>query len=891
MVRRRLVIDPIWRVIDAQQYQSLWEALSAEAVSYGFVGFDMEWTTTLQVPDADSDNNRPPTACGASRKSKVRRLLGPVATIQLSTHSCTIVVKWIHLHALTAGGFADVLRDPFAPASACWPCYREGQRQNSVALLHKVYTDLLRLIHDRRIFKTGVGIHGDEVKLHRDYPAVQLRSAVDLVELADACLPDMVPDHSRKHTNEEVTLVRTDSLRSLKNMCSALTGRELGKDMAVVMSDWGGCHGALTPLQIEYAAQDAEASYDVCVAVLKSGGFMVDNPICATHSDNTTTHLLWCTVKELDCREVLACCARSPMSAFTGTTAALKDTGNAAGGTLCNALGAGVNASVSKERCTTAADEGGPLQWCKGRERPYYDNISVFDPNMQLVFTVDKTKADWYVNKKGLARVVQWRTPAGAIVREEEKATLSGAVDNLEVTAIQLSFAPNFSRYNDVHIRRNMDYFKQPKENICVVCGSGGSLVRFAVVPLMYRRFFPSVYMSHNSYDLLLLCSHCFAKSRRLHDRLRQNVADDFGIPLMHLRGKQRDEYADVILKTEQAIDALSAAYEEAKGRVLPTPGREDVPERDCDLHPRLRLRGMQDFLSLMVHREILEKVFSFAKALHHHYESLQGHGGACNSGIDEENVVATPGGACHPSGTPTSRKRSDRRHRQRAGTSRAAAATILPEERRTMMIEYLQTHASVYPFFARQRGEDSCQAGWQLQDAVFHAERDGAASAQGVRFILTGVSALLDAAGYAYNESAGVQQGNSIRSVLTRYWVGEHSELLTLVPTLTRAEERLRRPASSDEMKESNSSPAQRSSPPADMRADSEVSEVPYVDSHAFLVVRLLLEKYSDASSGAKTGDHAVGQFIFRWRSSFVEGMHPQHLPRGWTPEDGILR
>ncbi|CBZ29329.1 conserved hypothetical protein [Leishmania mexicana MHOM/GT/2001/U1103] len=890
MVRRRLVIDPIWRVIDAQQYHSLWEVLSHEAVSYGFVGFDMEWTTTLQVPDADSNSNGSPTTCGTSGKSKARRLLGPVATIQLSTYSCTIVVKWIHLHALTAGGFADVLRDPFAPASARWPCYREGQKQNSVALLHEVYTDLLRLIHDRRIFKTGVGIHGDEVKLHRDYPAVQLRSAVDLVELADACLPDMVPDHSRKHTDQEVTLVRTDSLRSLKNMCSALTGRELGKDMAVVMSDWGGCHGALTPLQIEYAAQDAGASYDVCVAILKSGGFIVDNSISATHSDSTAAHLPWCTVKDLDCREVLACCARPPISAFKGTSAALKDAGNSAAGTLCDALGAGVNASVSKEPCTTAADEGGPLQWCKGRERPYYDNISVFDPDMQLAFTVDKTKADWYVNKKGLARVVQWRTPAGAIVREEEKATFSEAVDNLEVSAIQLSFAPDFSRYSDVHIRRNMDYFRQPKENICVVCSSGGSLVRFAVVPLMYRRFFPSVYMSHNSYDLLLLCPHCFAKSRRLYDRLRQNVADDFGIPLMHLRGKQRDEYADVIRRMEQAIDVLSAAYEEAKGRMLATAGHEDVQERDCDLHPRLRLRGMQDFLCLMVHREILDKVFSFAKALHHHYESLQRQGEACDSGSDK-NVVATPSGACRPEGTPTRHKRSDRRHCQKAGTARAAAATILPEERRTMMIEYLQTHAPAYPFFARQRGEDSLQAGWQLQDAVFHAERNGAASAQGVRFILTGVSALPDAAGYVCRESAGVQQGNSSRSVLTRYWVGEHSELLALLHTLTRAEERLRQPASSDEMRESNGSLSQRSSPPADMTADSEVSEVPYVDSHAFLVIRLLLEKYSYAPSLAKTGDHAVGQFIFRWRSSFLEGMHPQHLPRGWTPEDGILR
>ncbi|GET91274.1 hypothetical protein, conserved [Leishmania tarentolae] len=890
MLRQRLVIDPIWRVIDAQQYHSLWEVLSHEAESYGFVGFDMEWTTTLHVPDVDSDNSGPSKICGTHGKSKVRRLQGPVATIQLSTYSCTIVVKWIHLHALTAGGFADALRDPFAPASARWPCHREGQRKNSVGLLNEVYKNMLCLIHDRRIFKTGVGIHGDEVKLHRDYPALQLRSVVDLIELADACLPDMVPDRSLNHTDQEVALVRTDSLRSLKNMCSALTGRELGKDMAVVMSDWGGCHGALTPLQIEYAARDAEASYDVCVAILKGGGFLADNPISAACSDNTTTHLPWCRVKELDCREVLDCCARSPSGAFEDASAALKDSGNSSRGIRCDARGTGVNSSVPKEPCTTASGNPRSSQWCKGRERPYYDNISVFNPDMHVVFTVDKTKADWYVNKKGLARVVQWRTPAGVIVSEEERETFSGAVDSLEVTAIQLSFSPDFSRYNDVHIPRNMDYFRQPKENICVVCGSGGSLVRFAVVPLMYRRFFPSVYMSHNSYDLLLLCPHCFAKSRLLYDRLRQNIADDFGIPLVHLRGKQREEYASVIRKMEQTIDVLSIAYEETKSCALPTSGHADVPERDCDLHPRLRLRGMQDFLSLMVHREILDKVFSFAKALHHHYGSLQRRGDACDSGFEEENIVATLDGAYCPSGVPTRRMRRDRRHRQKTATARAAATTILPEERRKMMVDYLQTHASAYPFFVRHRGGDNLQAGWQLQDAVFHAENDGAASAQGVRFILTGVSTVPETDGYACRDSAGVQQGNSSRSVLTRYWVGEHPELLELCPTLTRAEERLRQPASSDEMREWDDDVAQQSSPSVDMTADNEVPEVPYVDSHAFLVIRLLLEKYANASSHSKTGDHAVGQFIFRWRSSFVEGMRPQHLPRGWHPQDGIL-
>ncbi|PWU87415.1 hypothetical protein C4B63_92g108 [Trypanosoma cruzi] len=159
--------------------------------------------------------------------------------------------------------------------------------------------------------------------------------------------------------------------------------------------------------------------------------------------------------------------------------------------------------------------------WCKGRAKPYYDNIFVYDAEMRLVFTVDKSKAEWYVYKKGLGKVIEWRETAVEETQKTEK----------EIAAIQLNFSPDLSKYNDAHIRRNLDYFRQAKENQCVVCGEKKDLVRFAVVPLAYRKYFPSVYMSHNSYDLLLLCTVCFARARRLYDEERRRVAVDFGVP------------------------------------------------------------------------------------------------------------------------------------------------------------------------------------------------------------------------------------------------------------------------------------------------------------------------------------------------------------------------
>ncbi|KAK7201545.1 3'-5' exonuclease [Novymonas esmeraldas] len=868
--RRRLVIDPIWKVIDVLEYRTLWRDLTAEAASYGFVGLDMEWTTVMLEPEADSDGNTSPkTDRGASRRPKAHRLLKPVATVQISTCTCTLVVKWLHLHALTDGGFTDVLRDPFAPASAGWPRYREGQRQNPATVLREVYADVLRLIHDRSIFKTGVGIHGDEVKLHRDYPVVQLRAAVDLVELADACLPATVPDLRQVQAGHAAATVQTDSLRGLKTMCAALTGRELGKDMAVVMSDWSGCHGALTPLQIEYAAEDAEASYDVCIAILALGGFITDHP------DSTPARWMpWTTVAGVDCREVLACCTTdssvASRAAAAATTTAARPVPHPAADAAPSDLrprvaGADVVEEVVEQRC------------CKGRDRPYYDNINVFAPSMELVFTVDRAKADWYVTKKGLANVVQWRTSTGATVTQEERAALGDAAGDVDVAGIQLSFTPDFARYNDAHIRRNMDYFKQPKENICVVCGGGGSLVRFAVVPLMYRRFFPSVYMSHNSYDLLLLCPRCFATSRLLYDRLRRRVADDFGIPIVLLRGKQRDEYAAAVRAMAQSVAAPAEDRDEAAAQASTASDVGGAFEQDCDLHPRLRLRGMQEYLALMEHREVLDTVFAFAKALHRHNETLRN--GA--SGEAKRSVLVFPDSAGGPSVSAEGQRAGYRRSRSKSqATAPVAALTILPESRRAMMAHFLQTHASVYPFFTTDGAEESQRHGWRLQEAVFSDDADGGvASAQGVRFILTGSEKVQDGAGAA--------QVNTSRGVLTRYWVGEHPELLAVLPAVTRVEERLRQPAGGGCAEGPDVSAASADDGPG----DEESGEVPYVDSHAFIVIRLLLEKYTDAAPGSKTGEHAVGQFIYRWRSGFVAGMQPQHLPRGWVPEDGILR
>lgn len=67
------MIDPIWRVIDTEVYNRAWATLVQEAELYGFVGFDMEWTTKLEGIEAEEKGgamtgSRPslPLLCGES---------------------------------------------------------------------------------------------------------------------------------------------------------------------------------------------------------------------------------------------------------------------------------------------------------------------------------------------------------------------------------------------------------------------------------------------------------------------------------------------------------------------------------------------------------------------------------------------------------------------------------------------------------------------------------------------------------------------------------------------------------------------------------------------------------------------------------------------------------
>ncbi|KEG07432.1 exonuclease 3-5 domain containing 2, partial [Trypanosoma grayi] len=467
MPRRCFVIDPAWKRVERESYAAAWQQLAEEATGCKFVGLDLEWTSRPEpiIGEESSKNGDAEGVLeGTAAVRKRPNSVGPVAVVQLSTFSVTFVIKLCDVVRLTGGGDCGSRREDIVEPST----------------LGLVKTNLRSLLADECVSKVGVGILGDQAKLQRDYADFKLIPCVDLAVLARRLLPAC----------EDVA-----GLRSLKALAARFAGTVLEKDILVTRSDWGGVLGPLSPLQVQYAAADAEASFDTCVGILRE------------------SHVV-----EGD----------EALRAACGSEEALRSVG-----AVLQAV-SGVKPVTRKAHRKKYGEDGNALWRCKGRAKPYYHNIFVYDAEMNLVFTVDKSKAEWYVYKKGLAKVTEWRDAGSGGESSEPRK---------EIAAIQLSFTPDFAKYNDAYIRRNLDYFRQPKENQCVVCGNASDLVRFAVVPLVYRKYFPSVYMSHNSYDLLLLCTACFAVARSFYDNERRCIAEDFGVPLAHLTPREVEAY------------------------------------------------------------------------------------------------------------------------------------------------------------------------------------------------------------------------------------------------------------------------------------------------------------------------------------------------------------
>ncbi|KAI9270703.1 ribonuclease H-like domain-containing protein [Phascolomyces articulosus] len=142
------------------------------------------------------------------------------------------------------------------------PQFQKGKPQHKVGLiqicssdsillfqtarLHVLPTELVRFLKNPNLFKSGVNIRGDGLKLQRDFNVV----TNGLVEL----------ERMTRHIDSPL-LMQTHK-RSLSALTSLFLEKNMPKSKSVRLSNWARVH--LTAQQIRYAACDAYASYRLC---------------------------------------------------------------------------------------------------------------------------------------------------------------------------------------------------------------------------------------------------------------------------------------------------------------------------------------------------------------------------------------------------------------------------------------------------------------------------------------------------------------------------------------------------------------------------------------------------------------------------------------------------
>ena len=139
-------------------------------------------------------------------------------------------------------------------------------------------------------------------------------------------------------------------------------------------------------------------------------------------------------------------------------------------------------------------------------KKKVYENCQIQAPDGEILCYADSKKANWYVDRS-LADVI-----------------------TLDPLVIRLNFEPNGRGFSDVEA--DQMYYSKEKKNECVCCGNTSSYLRYHVVPVLYRQYFPDNYKNHRSHDVVLLCASCHEIANKKSDIFKKQLAEEYKVPL-----------------------------------------------------------------------------------------------------------------------------------------------------------------------------------------------------------------------------------------------------------------------------------------------------------------------------------------------------------------------
>ena len=428
---------------------------------------------------------------GAAGTGRVQQRRLRVHVMPLESEALGALLDELHARAAARGGAVLGM-------DAEWQPELQRHEHNPVALLQLAWEDdvflvrlqhlngavppaLHRLLGDEGIVKVGCAVGSDVKRLHLDY-GVETASHLDLRDV----LGGLGLLHLRK--------------RNLAFLAREFLGYEM--DKAQQCSDWA--NRELSPEQIAYSAVDAWAAYGIVDTLFRRYRDQVGTP----QPPCVTTF----------CRRLFPRGSKKPpasASASSGGSSRRKSrlpaaTAAAAGGEGAVAAEAGggggggghqnmtATAALLQTRggattttpttTATARQVGGHLS--RTAAGAMYDNGRMLAPDGELLCTLSRKKARWYLDR-GLA------TLDGGSLEPNDAA---------EPPVIRLLFEPSGRRLPVGEEDAACERVDQ-----CVACGAGAGagLVKHHVVPVALRRCFPPLYKEHMSHDVLALCLDC----------------------------------------------------------------------------------------------------------------------------------------------------------------------------------------------------------------------------------------------------------------------------------------------------------------------------------------------------------------------------------------------
>ncbi|XP_026694356.2 exonuclease 3'-5' domain-containing protein 2-like isoform X1 [Ciona intestinalis] len=305
--------------------------------------------------------------------------------------------------------------------------------------------------------------------------------------------------------------VRTKETKNslgLKSLAQSYLGVTMNKQKHIQCSAWDAPN--LSKEQIDYAANDALIAAKVFSVIARSK--LESNLHLASALNDAVNNTLWSIVSSY-CQGLVDC-------KFKQRNQSHKQN---------NSQNVGNNLNFK------------PFKLYSTRKQPLYDNCKLQAPDGQLLATCDRKKANWYIEKE-LADIVT-ETPF----------------------TIRLRFEPAGRPASD------RDYYLYDKQNVCVVCGSNGAIVRKNVVPHEYRRHFPLLLKDHVSHDIVPLCVACHQRAGYYDNILRNQIADEYKAPLGSAQAVQMLEDPE-----RRSVRSAGKALDNARDRI-PEPRKGEL--------------------------------------------------------------------------------------------------------------------------------------------------------------------------------------------------------------------------------------------------------------------------------------------------------------------------